>query len=212
MQSNNYEDQDVIAEDDYIIEKDQFKDLYQQIEYIENTGKQYIDTGFIPNSNTSIEMKASNSSTSTTCLYCARTGLNENTYTAFLIYGTSLRVDYYNKQYSSVMTAVSDKIYVYKQCKNLIYLDGTLIKSLDAVNFSCEYNMYLMASHLGGSGNGNIGKAKLYYCKIWDDETLVRDFIPCYRKADNVVGMYDLVNRVFYTNAGTGEFIKGPDV
>ena len=38
---------------------------------------------------------------------------------------------------------------------------------------------------------------------------MVRDLIPCYRKVDNVAGMYDLVNDVFYTNEGTGEFIIG---
>ena len=35
---------------------------------------------------------------------------------------------------------------------------------------------------------------------------------PCYRKADNVAGMYDIVNNTFLTNAGTGSFILGPDV
>jgi len=33
---------------------------------------------------------------------------------------------------------------------------------------------------------------------------------PCYRKSDNKPGMYDLTNGVFYTNAGSGEFIYGP--
>lgn len=35
----------------------------------------------------------------------------------------------------------------------------------------------------------------------------LNDFIPCYRKSDNEIGMYDIVNRVFHTNAGTGNFI-----
>lgn len=38
------------------------------------------------------------------------------------------------------------------------------------------------------------------------------DLYPCYRKADGVAGMYDIVNNVFYTNAGTGTFIVGADV
>ena len=38
---------------------------------------------------------------------------------------------------------------------------------------------------------------------------MVRYFIPCYRKSDNEPGMYDLVNNVFYTNAGSGTFFKG---
>lgn len=37
-------------------------------------------------------------------------------------------------------------------------------------------------------------------------------FIPCYRKSDGVVGMYNVSNSTFYTPSGTGAFDKGPDV
>lgn len=40
----------------------------------------------------------------------------------------------------------------------------------------------------------------------------IRNFIPCYRKSDNVIGMYDLITKTFYENAGTGTFIKGNDI
>jgi hypothetical protein len=40
----------------------------------------------------------------------------------------------------------------------------------------------------------------------------VRDFIPVYRKSDSVVGMYDSVNDVFYTNKWSGSFTKWPDL
>ena len=37
--------------------------------------------------------------------------------------------------------------------------------------------------------------------------------IPCYRKADNEIGLYDTVNDVFYTNANSvGYFDKGSDI
>lgn len=39
---------------------------------------------------------------------------------------------------------------------------------------------------------------------------VVSDLIPCYRKEDEVAGMYDLVSGEFYTNAGTGTFEVGP--
>lgn len=38
------------------------------------------------------------------------------------------------------------------------------------------------------------------------------DFMPCYRKADGVAGMYDFVSRKFKPNEGTGSFVVGPDV
>lgn len=53
---------------------------------------------------------------------------------------------------------------------------------------------------------------KLYKAKCIIDNTLVRDFIPCYRKSDNEIGLYDLVNNTFYTNSGTGTFLKGNDI
>lgn len=54
---------------------------------------------------------------------------------------------------------------------------------------------------------------KLYYFKVYNTSAdCVRDLVPCYRIADDVVGMYDLVNDVFYTNDWTWTFTKWPDV
>ena len=53
---------------------------------------------------------------------------------------------------------------------------------------------------------------KIYNAKIYNGDSLVRDFVPCYRKEDNVIGMYDLISNTFYTNSGTGDFEKGQDV
>ena len=55
---------------------------------------------------------------------------------------------------------------------------------------------------------------RLYYCKITNNNnnTVLREFIPCYRKSDNAIGMYDIANYKFYANAGSDSFIKGTDV
>lgn len=50
---------------------------------------------------------------------------------------------------------------------------------------------------------------KIYSFKMWQNGVLVRDMKPCYRKSDNVPGMIDVVNKVFYQNAGTGSFTVG---
>ena len=57
-----------------------------------------------------------------------------------------------------------------------------------------------------------LSSLKLYYFQIIDNWTLVRDFVPCYRKSDNVIWLYDLVNNQFYTNSWTWTFSKGNDV
>ena len=38
------------------------------------------------------------------------------------------------------------------------------------------------------------------------------ELIPCYRKSDGEIGLYDTINNIFYTNLGTGEFLKGTDI
>lgn len=48
--------------------------------------------------------------------------------------------------------------------------------------------------------------------KIYDGNAEVFKLVPCYRKADSVIGMYDLVSKTFFTNAGIGTFTKGADV
>ena len=56
------------------------------------------------------------------------------------------------------------------------------------------------------------GVINLYYCKANVGGVDIFEMIPCYRKSDGVIGMYDLVRKKFFTNAGTGSFTKGADV
>ena len=51
----------------------------------------------------------------------------------------------------------------------------------------------------------------MYYCKAWESDTLIRNFVPC-KNASGVIGLYDMVGRQFYANAGTGAFTAGPEV
>ena len=47
--------------------------------------------------------------------------------------------------------------------------------------------------------------AKLYYCQMWDDDVLVRDYIPVLDE-NNVACLYDKVSETYFYNAGTGIF------
>ena len=57
------------------------------------------------------------------------------------------------------------------------------------------------------AGNTFFAKMKVYSAKVDIDGTIQRDLVPCIRISDSKPGMYDLVGRQFYTNAGTGEFL-----
>ena len=57
-----------------------------------------------------------------------------------------------------------------------------------------------------------LSKCRIYSAKVKQSGVYVRDLVPCYRKSDNVIGMYDVVENAFYINTGTGTFTKGANV
>ena len=187
-------------------------DAYQLVEYIRTTGTQYINTGYVPDNNTSIEMEVISTSTSNAALYCARVTNLSRTYTAFIITGSSIRWDYYTSQ-TTVSSFTKGQRYVIKQDKNNFYINGSLIHTMNEETFNSGYNMYLLASHESEGHIVNIGNGvNLYYAKIWDNGTLVRDFVPVSRKSDDKVGLYDYVTKQFYPDASGGNFAKGSDI
>ena len=65
----------------------------------------------------------------------------------------------------------------------------------------------------GGYSSQRYGyKGRIYSADCYNGETKVHELIPCYRKSDNVIGMYDVLTSTFLTNSGSGTLTKGGDV
>ena len=187
-------------------------DGYTQLEYIESTGTQYIDTGFKPNQDTrvvaEVELKIDGNNY---FLFGARYSTSNNSTTAatfgFNAYQTFYRT-HYRDGYSDFASAVSyDGKFTIDKNKNVTTLNDKEVITRTYTTFSAPCNMVIFAVNTNGKV-GTYGKAKVYSFKIYDNGTLVRDFIPC-KNPSGVVGLYDLVNDKFYPNSGTGTFIAG---
>lgn len=73
-------------------------------------------------------------------------------------------------------------------------------------------NLYLFAQNYKGSPRFG-GERKISAFKYYDKSNALKcDLVPCYRKADGVIGMYDIARATFLTNVGSGSFTKGADV
>ena len=179
---------------------------YKRLEYIQSSGKQYINTGFKPNNNTRVVMDAELASgTGNIGLFGARVSANSNNYALAWI-GSYFRSDY-NTAYTQTWKVSQTTRRIYDKNKETSTIDG-VSKSYTNVTFQVPVNLALLANNQ----NGNItwfASAKLYSCQIYDNGTLVRDFVPCIN-ASGEVGLYDLVGKQFYGNAGTGTFTAGP--
>ena len=188
---------------------------YQQVEYIQGTGTQWIDTGVLASENNSFEVKAQLLHT------------NENSQTIWggrrsssnPIQGNQLSCVKSTGTYQfccgdnvGLSKDWDTNLHTFYANKNKLYIDGNLEYTVTSNVITEENSVCLFATNTGGTVWFAGGSLKMFYCKIWNNETLIRDFVPCYRKSDNVVGLYDRVNNVFYANAGTGEFLKGANV
>lgn len=176
---------------------------YQEVEYIQSSGTQYIDTGFVVNKSDSYVLEIDGLFPSQAQAYQGCNG-----YMQFFV---SSKYGINNESSISVGNRDTVRIAYANQTATLT-VNGSQAESKSWASYSGA-NVKLGVLRLGDTNNGwfNGGAASgtIYGYKLWKDEVLVSDCIPCYRKSDNIVGLYDLVNGVFYTNAGTGNFAKG---
>ena len=177
---------------------------YTQVEYIQSSGTQYIDTGFKPNQDTRVVMYGYNESSNSAWIYGAWNSANSG---AFAYLSVNRYYMYGSQQINA--NSISTGEFTLDHNKNSFTLNGTTISG-DSETFTCNYSLYLFALNVGGSVSSGKLTGKLYSCQIYDNGTLVRDYVPC-KNPDGIIGLYDLVNDTFYVNAGTGEFIAGAE-
>lgn len=183
-------------------------EAYQQVEYIESSGGQYIDTGVKGNNNTradiSFRTKTVGNSQAVFGYYVG--GYNK---TLFLYSSGDKHFQVGYGAFKNLSDRwVDNTKYEISLSNGKIIINGTETTITKASDFTTDENLLLFK--ISGSTGGGM-PIQLYNFKIYNGDTLVRNFIPCYKISNNEIGLYDIVNNVFYTNAGTGTFTKGAD-
>lgn len=181
-----------------------------QLSYIESTGTQYIDTGFTHNQNTKLEIKTSfnNIDQIEAIVNSSNNNSPYNNFNLFKI-NNEYRTDY-AESFKSIpeVTFSINTPYIFLQDKNKSYVDGTLVATHPTATFTGSYPIRLLAKTSDGTRQM---RGKVYYCKIWDNETLVRDFAP-WKDEFGIICLHDNVENKNYYNQGTGTFIAGNGV
>lgn len=185
---------------------------YTQLEYIKSSGTQYIDTNFIPNQDTRVVCKCT----------CPSLSSSSNFVFGGRISSSSIKFSFgststsYYVGYGIGSTIKCTKISVSNNILNIdankskwtITTDSTTeLTSTTYSTFTSPVSLCLFACNTNGTIN--YGSVKIYSFQLYDNGVLIRNFIPC-KNANNIIGMYDGVNNVFYSNSGTGSFVAGP--
>lgn len=195
---------------------------YTQLEYLQSTGTQWINTEYILQSSDTVEVKAEyvkrGSLKYTTAYLCGcdkayKSGFNicENTQISGLdsgirdIFGSSIT-------YSRKSPIIGARFVVTSSINLLkVVVDETIteISKSTQTYTPLDWPLYLFTTNRNGAAFDGAFIGKMYYAKITDSQGVITlNCIPCL-DADGVPCMFDAVSRKTLYNVGTDDFTWG---
>lgn len=182
--------------------------IYQEVEYLESTGTQFIKTNYIIPADAVIEFGGKLTEAVNDNTFFGVTSTNSNRCLSCGLSTGKIRYLYGNNSYkdtSTTFTSVDAEVVI----GQTFVVNNSNIGSVSVPAQTLP--IYVFAENDKG-GTARKGKVRIKYFKVKSDDTLEIELVPVYRKSDSVAGMYDTVGKVFYTNDGTGTFTVGGDV
>lgn len=194
-----------------------------EVEYLESTGTQYIDTGVLGSNALAFHLTAK-AQVSNSNFFCGCIGSNGASEMQRLIGAASGGVVYYVLQRGEFSIHGRNRIvadgnwHTYKLSSTEAVIDSDT-KSSGTIS-DCN-RTFLLFAVVSAAGVVSCGKCCISACKIWDNGVLVRDYISV--RKDTVGAIYDRrgVGGMnpdgsprtdgMYFNRGTGAFAVGPD-
>ncbi len=198
---------------------------YTRLAYIQSTGSQYIDTGYIHDTTTKVDLRISFTSVGEQwqSFYGARNTKADTAkgFSMWLNYAKFRRA--FGAAAANIDSLTVDTTTIYdlhldKGGESTVTPGEGEPVSLGTATAgdALTWTDFLFAINQDAGANGKapafISRAKIYFCRIYSGDTLVRDMVPVRRDADGALGMLDLANdATFYPNMGSGTFVAGAD-
>lgn len=180
-----------------------------EIEYLQSSGSQYIDTLVIPAIRPSILLYAKLNVAEDRDLAGLSVATSPKAFTINTdITSKSIWSKYGKKTIGASSAQMLDitSIHKYNLSNFGMYVDDTLVTDLSSVKY--DFSTNTNSIYLFG-GRTKI-HANIYSAKIWDNDVLMFDAIPV--RVGTTGYMYDRVSGQLFGNAGTGDFILGNDI
>lgn len=195
-----------------------------EVEYLESTGTQWIDTGAPATNNTHVNVRFSDYSVAGAWLFGARKAYQNSALGVYTVSSNNTWIRAFGNFVSGTFTFSTIDLGVTTFDYDCGHFVGTREKVPVTVDFtdtapafdSSPYLIYMWTLNNGG-GAANIAHAKIYGFKIWESGVLVRDMIPV--RVGSEGAMYDRLgaggmnpdgsprNDGLYRNRGTGAFV-----
>lgn len=187
---------------------------YTPLLYIEGTGTQYIKTDITGFNSTDWEIfcewKASAAPTGSYA-YVFGAYVDENTNAYRLITNGTSNVNYYVSSNSKAGSSIAVNNLATANTHNILMKNKSAV--VDGTTYSPTTEGTAIPSNkemtLFSTTGSVFFKGRIYAFWAKKGGDYVANLVPAKRNSDNVVGMYDIIRRRFFTNAGSGSFIAG---
>ena len=183
-----------------------------EIEYLESTGTQYIDTGVSISYDLRVVVKVNIraiAARNTSHFFGGRAVSTGGAGYGITTANGALSSDYFGSRVQIYSICPTNRWLNIDKNKNVVIVDDTTITNTASTTTIPERNVYLFgfdAPQYNGSYSGTIRYSQ---AKIYKNDNLILDFIPV--RVGQVGYMYDKVSGQLFGNSGTGDFILGPD-
>lgn len=193
-----------------------------EVEYLESTGTQWIDTGYVYNADSKFVCDAMLMSVPSDT-FAVMFGALQNYSGVFIALNNTVPIQARFGANSvgnivsdlSVQNAVGVR-HKYELSARRLAIDDDVFTRSGFTPYTVNRSIWLCSCNDSYSGNLNRRPCSLrvYAFAIYNGDVLVRDFIPV--RFTNELGqsegaMYDRVSGQLFRNAGTGAFVIGPD-
>ena len=187
---------------------------YTELEYIQSSGEQYIDTGINSADGLKIKVKFSVSEVSGSNYVFGANSVGGKSRTQFLYTSSMMWCGWGDSYQGNIPRNIDTSAHVIEASNVGFVFDDVQIYTPSSDDFSVESSIPLFATKTSPDGSVTIfsNGLKIYLSQIYFGSTLVRDLVPCIHNSDSAVGMYDLVSQAFFGNAGMGTFTAGKKV
>ena len=181
-----------------------------ELEYLQSTGTQYIDTGIVPDTDFyTVEIKyqyLNNTGTG----YDSVMGSHETSGGTTRFYVTSLSGTTTDRMVmgNGVLNLTYDHnvhTILFNDAEHNCYFDGEFIGNVGTTFTGNTHSIHLFGVNHGGA-SGYKSASRIWYCKIWKDGELISHMKPC-ANADGTYCFYDVVRKQRFYNLGTGTFM-----
>ena len=184
-------------------------DGYTRLDYIENTSNAYIDTGLVTDATLKVYVEfKKNGSDQYQSVFGSSNASISAPESNFTLQYTSDNIDLWLGNANNQMGVETGVKHTFEgsttDCK---FDDVTKNIVSNYIKSNVDKNLWLFCNNRANTVDAPF-KGEIYCAKIYGNDVLVRDYVPCI-DTNNDVGMYDFVTQTFYKSPNNTAFIAG---